>query len=161
MLKYISLLSQVIPASVRSVPPDGTAQQPLERTSPNSTQLSEAPNGQQPVVQNGHIIHWPGFEALMHYALYQQARDNHLVAFSMCCQSVAAHQGCVSQQLGWQIGEEGNVIMPEPLFTSRVSFVLHMPLKRLFSGYSVNAGRKGTAHTIGIRGVQHDWLLPM
>lgn len=28
---------------------------------------------QEPVVQDGNIVHWPGFEALLHYALYQQA----------------------------------------------------------------------------------------
>lgn len=55
--------------------------------------LSQPSLEQEPVVQDGNIVHWPGFEALLHYALYQQ--------------------------LGWQIGEEGSVIMPEPLFTSR------------------------------------------
>lgn len=83
----------VIPATVRSVPPDGTAEQP----SSTSQQLGSAPpEGSQehrPVVQDGRITYWPGFEALLHYILYQQ--------------------------LGWQIGEEGSVIMPEPLFTPR------------------------------------------
>lgn len=83
----------VIPSSVRCVPADGTAEQPLKHTTADGTALTEVSLGHEPVVQNGHITHWDGFEALMHHALYQQ--------------------------LGWQVGEEGNVIMPEPLFTSR------------------------------------------
>ncbi|KAL3132514.1 hypothetical protein ABBQ32_009057 [Trebouxia sp. C0010 RCD-2024] len=83
----------VIPASVRSVPLDGTAERPVGTALLSGTDLSQPSLEQEPVVQDGNIVHWPGFEALLHYALYQQ--------------------------LGWQIGEEGSVIMPEPLFTSR------------------------------------------
>ena len=32
-----------------------------------------------------------------------------------------------NMQLGWQIDEEGSVIMPEPLFTSRVLLLLQAP----------------------------------
>ena len=35
----------------------------------------------QPVVQDGHIIYWPGFEALLHYTLYQQVSK----AFGRAC----------------------------------------------------------------------------
>ena len=36
----------------------------------------------QPVVQEGHITYWPGFEALLHYALYQQVSKTFVCA---CC----------------------------------------------------------------------------
>lgn len=65
-------LWQVIPASVRSVPPDGTAERPVGQALPTDTDLSAPSLEQERVVQDGHIVHWPGFEALMHYALYQQ-----------------------------------------------------------------------------------------
>ena len=69
----LRLRCQVIPATVRSVPPDGTAEQPAS----TSQQLGSAPpEGSQehrPVVQDGRITYWPGFEALLHYILYQQA----------------------------------------------------------------------------------------
>lgn len=60
----------MLPAGVKSVPPDGTAERPLGPLLPTSNDMAEA--AMQPVVQDGHIAHWPGFEALLHYALYQQ-----------------------------------------------------------------------------------------
>lgn len=83
----------VVPATVRSIPPDGTAEQSAGGSQQNGRVLSQAAQEPVPVVEHGRITYWPGFEALLHYTLYQQ--------------------------LGWQIGEEGSVIMPEPLFTPR------------------------------------------
>ena len=109
------LWPQVVPASVRSVPPDGAAEQPQGVAQQNGNTLSEA--SPRPVVENGCITYWPGFEALLHYALYQE------VQFLQVCQHACmSHQLKLDgMQLGWQIGEEGSVIMSEPLFTSRVS----------------------------------------
>ena len=66
-------LLQVIPASVRAVPPNGTAEQSMSGAQQNGAPLSDGDLGQTPVVQNGRITYWPGFEALLHYILYQQA----------------------------------------------------------------------------------------
>lgn len=70
----------MIPASVRSVPPDGTAERPLGGTLPTGSDLSET--AMQPVVQDGQITHWPGFEALLYYTLYQQVSKTLACA---CC----------------------------------------------------------------------------
>lgn len=108
---------QVIPATVRSIPPDGTAEQPAGNSLQNGSALSE---GQVPVIQDGRITYWPGFEALLHYTLYQQAsvKKGFMQGLMGTCHVCNSSLMCV--QLGWQIGEEGSVIMPEPIFTPRV-----------------------------------------
>ena len=78
------LLCQVVPASVRSVPSDGTAERPLGAAPPTGSDLSEA--AMQPVVQDGHITYWPGFEALLHYTLYQQVSKSYAcTCYIICC----------------------------------------------------------------------------
>lgn len=96
---------------------DGTAEQPAGIPQQNGSVLSE---GQVPVVQDGRITYWPGFEALLHYTLYQQAsvKEGTLQLLVSTCDACNSSLLCV--QLGWQIGEEGSVIMPEPIFTPRV-----------------------------------------
>ena len=113
---------QVLPASVRSVPPDGTAEQPLPQAVPTASNLSTATVQAETVVEDGRIIHWPGFEALLHHALYEQASTKSLW---ISLPDPAPNMLCVLQ-LAWQMGEEGSVIMPEPLFTSRVRQLLQV-----------------------------------
>ena len=65
-------LLQVLPASVRSIPPDGSAERPagaqLFKNEPTTD------SGVRAVVEDGNIVNWPGFETLLHHILYQQVR---------------------------------------------------------------------------------------
>ena len=72
-LNLAHLICQVVPATVRSIPPDGTAEQSAGGSQQNGRVLSQAAQEPVPVVEHGRITYWPGFEALLHYTLYQQA----------------------------------------------------------------------------------------
>ncbi|KAK9819407.1 hypothetical protein WJX74_000033 [Apatococcus lobatus] len=64
------------------------------RSNSNAQDLaSDLSSSTQQVVEQGRIASWPGFEALMHYCLYNQ--------------------------LGWVAGDEGNLLLSQPLFLPR------------------------------------------
>ena len=67
------MLLQVLPATVRAVPADGQAERPADivSTAEGCPLKSEELRN---VVEGGNIVFWPGFEALMHYILYNQVR---------------------------------------------------------------------------------------
>lgn len=64
-------LLQVLPASVRAVPADGQADIPGNTLPHTNSQAIEGGELRQ-VVEDGSIVYWPGFEAIMHYILYSQ-----------------------------------------------------------------------------------------
>lgn len=130
---------QVLPAVVRAVPADSQAERPADASNSAGEQLTDAGELRQ-VVEGGNIVYWPGFESVMHYILYNQVTAircttvavscakhdtmhwvNSYQSVEQCCPNMVLHM-----QLGWQHDEEGSVIMPEPLFTSRVS-ALRLP----------------------------------
>lgn len=58
--------------------------------------LSQPSLEQEPVVQDGNIVHWPGFEALLHYALYQQVSVTFVIPTGApACRDTAAYQNRV------------------------------------------------------------------
>ena len=87
-----------------------------------ASDLNVSTNSQQ-VVEQGRVASWPGFEALTHFCLYNQVRrgtgaDLTSQPRTIFLAGLSGLSGVL--QLGWVAGDEGNLLLSQPLFLPRV-----------------------------------------
>jgi hypothetical protein len=93
---------QVTPSAVRlasgdAVPSDGEVLRPIRR---------------------GVVHDWDALESVYHHIFYEQARRGPPAAHARAGARLT-HEHSPCAQLGWVMGEEGSVLVAEPLLTSK------------------------------------------
>ncbi len=105
---------QVTPASVRLDAASGA-------NGISSNGGSDGDELVQSVVERGTVAHWEGFESLAHDILYRQARALRSCWLQQSSLWECTEVLCEAAQLGWEQGDEGSLLVAEPLFTSKAT----------------------------------------